>query len=123
MSGASVQQMADRVAELMEQRLRLRGKGLEEKLRRGGRAVPRRLREAAAVLVEAAELARNPKRMQLVDHEMVAAAYDSCLSQLGAIRPGERRKTAALNMLASAAFSLLVLAGLVAALLYWRRLI
>ena len=42
MAGASIQQMADRVAQLMEERLRLRGTGLEEKLRRGGRLLPRR---------------------------------------------------------------------------------
>jgi hypothetical protein len=123
MSGASIQQMADRVAQLMEERLRLRGKGLQDKLRRGGRTVPKRLREAATVLSEAAALAQNPKMYGQVDYELVAAAYDSCLRQLGSVRAGERRTTAALNILASVAFSLLLLAALVAGLVYWRGLL
>lgn len=123
MSGASIQQMADRVAQLMEERLKLRGQGLAEKLRRGRGRLPKRLRDAAAVLSEAATLAQNPKLQARIDHEMVAAAYDSCLRQLGRVNAGERRKTAALNILASAAFSLLLLAALVAGLLYWRGLI
>ncbi len=36
MSAITIQQMADRVAQLMEQRLRIKGAGLAEKLSRGG---------------------------------------------------------------------------------------
>lgn len=123
MSGASIQQMADRVAQLMEDRLKLRGKGLQEKLRRGGRLVPKRLREAGTVLAEAAALAQNPKLQARIDHEMVAAAYDSCLKELGGVNAGERRMTALVNFLASVTVSLMLLAALVAGLLYWRGLL
>ena len=59
MAGASTQQMADRVAQLLEERLRLRGKGLDEKLRRGGRLLPKKVRAAAEVLVRAASMAQS----------------------------------------------------------------
>ena len=41
-----MQQMADRVAELMEARLRVKGEGLTAKLKRGGRFLPRRVMAA-----------------------------------------------------------------------------
>lgn len=123
MSGASIQQMADRVAQLMEERLKLRGQGLAEKLRRGGRGLPKRLREAGTVLAEAAALAQNPKLQAQIDHELVAAAYDSCLKELGGVNAGERRMTALVNFLASVTVSLMLLAALVAGLLYWRGLL
>ena len=72
MSAISIQQMADRVAELLEQRLRLKGKDLPEKLRRGGRLLPRRIRIAAKDLAEAAEQAQNPRLLVQLDLEKAA---------------------------------------------------
>jgi hypothetical protein len=123
MTGVPIQRMADRVAELMEQRLRIRGAGLAEKLRKGGRLLPRRVRTAAEALAAAAEMAQNPKLLMQVDQEAAAEAYDLCLRHLGAVDRKARRNGAVLNVAASVAFSVLVVAALVIGLLVWRRLI
>jgi hypothetical protein len=120
MGAASIQQMADRVAALMEERLRVRGTGLAEKLRKGGRALPRKVRAAAAVLAQAAEMARNPKLLMQIDEEKVAEAYDLCVRYLGALNAWDRRKGLMLNIAASIAFGLLLLGGAVVAVLVWR---
>lgn len=123
MAGASIQQMADRVAQLLEERLRLRGKGLDEKLRRGGRLLPKKVRAAAEVLVRAASMAQNPRLLMQIDHGQVAAAYDLCLAHLTKVNAGERRKTALIGVLASVAFSLLAVGVLVLVVVYLRGLI
>jgi hypothetical protein len=123
MTGVPIQRMADRVAELMEQRLRIRGAGLAEKLRRGGRLLPRKVRAAAQVLAEAAEMAQNPKLLMQVDQEATAEAYDICLRHLGGVDRKARRNGAVLNVAASVAFSILVVAVLVIGILIWRGLI
>jgi len=122
MGAASIQQMADRVAQLMEERLRLPGKGLAEKLRKGGRRLPKKVRLAAEALAQAEMMAQNPRLMMQVDHPTVAEAYDICLAHLNRVNPWENRKTTALGILASIAFSLLAVAALVAAVIYWRGL-
>lgn len=117
-----MQQMADRVAGLMEERLRVRGSGLQEKLRKGGRLLPRRVRASAEVLANAAQMAQNPKLLLQVDHQQAAQAYDVCLRHLG--RAGKRgRGDGLVSVAASIAVSVLILALLVVGFLYWRGLI
>lgn len=120
MSAVTLQQMADRVAGLMEERLRVRGRGLTEKLRKGGRLLPRKVRAAAEVVAQAAVLSQNHKLLMQIDREAVAASYDLCVRHLGGINPSERRKGLILNIAASVAFSVLVVAVLMVAVLYWR---
>lgn len=120
MSATSIQQMADRIAGLMEERLRVRGKGLGQKLHKGARLLPPKLRPQAEMLSQAAELAQNPKLMRRIDLEKVTEAYDQCVRYLGAIDPAQRRKGTALGILASIAFSLIAVAVLVLVLLSWR---
>ena len=74
MSAVTIQQMADRVAGLMEERLRIRGVGLAEKLRKGGRLLPRRVRVAAEFLAQAAAMAQNAKLLMQIDDGAVAGA-------------------------------------------------
>lgn len=120
MSAVTFQQMADRVAGLMEERLRLRGRGLTEKLRKGGRLLPRKVRAAADLVAQAAVQSQNPRLLMQIDREAVAEAYDLCLRHLGGLDRAERVKGLVLNIAASAAFSLLVVAVLLVAVLYWR---
>ncbi|MBC7154528.1 MAG: hypothetical protein H5U19_07955 [Rhodobacteraceae bacterium] len=112
--------MADRVAELMEERLKVRGAGLPEKLRRGGRLLPRKVRVQAQYLAEACRQAEHPHLRVRVDMARVAGAYDATVRHLTGINRWQRRRVAALDFLASAAFNLLVLAALVIAVLIWR---
>lgn len=120
MTGVPIQQMADRVASLMEQRLRVRGQGLSEKLRKGGRLLPRKVRTAAEALAEGAAMAQNPRLLLQVDQAAVAAAYDVCVRHLGGVSGADRRKGAIIGVAASIAMSVLVVALLVIAVLVWR---
>ncbi|MFE3838483.1 hypothetical protein ABNX41_15515 [Rhodobacteraceae bacterium PA1-206B] len=112
--------MADRVAGLMEERLRIRGRGLTEKLARGGHKLPRRVRRAAALLAEASEMALTPKLQVRIDEGRVAEAYDTCLRYLGPLGRADRRKAVWLSIGASVAFSLLVVGAAVIGFLVWR---
>ena len=123
MTGVPIQQMADRVAALMEQRLRVRGTGLGEKLRKGGRLLPRRVRAAAEILQTGAVMAQNPKLWAQVDQQAVAQAYDTCVRHLNGVDGSDRRKGALVGVAASAAFSLLVVAALLLVVLHWRGFI
>jgi hypothetical protein len=87
MGAVAIQQMADRVADLMEERLRVRGVGLSTKLRRGRRHLPRKVALAASELADAAEKAQNPKLLVQIDQGKVAENYDICVRHLNAINP------------------------------------
>ena len=120
MSLVTVQQMASRVEALLEERLRLKGGTLADKLRRAGRRLPRRVRDAGAALATAVTMMQSPKLMHQVNDETVALAYDICVRHLTTINPAAARQGLILNMAASIAFSLLVVAVLLVAVLYWR---
>lgn len=120
MSAVTITQMADRVSSLLEERLGARGRGLDEKVQRAGRRLPRRVRVAAAALAEAAEMAQNPRLLVRVDETAVATNYDICLRHLGRLNRAERRHGALLNFAASVAFAVLVVGVAVVAYLVWR---
>lgn len=120
MTGVPIQQMADRVAGLMEERLQVPGRGLTEKLRHGGHRLPRKVRAAATELAEAAVAAQNPKFLMRIDQEKVARAYDLCVHHLGRLNAAERRIGAIVDFTARVAFSLLVVAAGLWAVLRWR---
>ena len=123
MSGITVQQMADRVAALMEDRLRVRGAGLAEKLRRGGRLLPRRVRTEAAYLAKAAANSAVPKLFLQLDHQRIAAAYDVCLRHLGPIGAGLRRSAYLYHLLTSVAVAVFLAGVIVVSVLFLRGLI
>lgn len=120
MSAVTIQQMAERIDGLMEERLRIKGKGLREKLRKGGRLLPSRVRTAAEQLADAAERSQNPKLLLQIDEANVGAAYDVCSKHLTKIDAGQRRMTGMLRLASSIAASLLVVALIMTAVLYWR---
>jgi len=120
MSSGSIEQMADRVAALMQQRLHVGGASLSEKLRRGGRALPRSVRSEAALLAEASRQAANPKLLPQIDRDRVARAHDTCLRHLQGLDRAARRRSALMGVASSVAFSLFAVAVLVLAVLWWR---
>lgn len=123
MSAITILQMADRVAGLLEERLRIKGVGLAEKLGRGGRLLPRKVLVAAQFLAQSAAMAQNAKLLMQIDNNAVAEAYDICLRHLGAIDASHRRRGLILGVMASIAFSVLVVAMLLGVVLYWRGFI
>lgn len=120
MTGMATQQLADRVAQLLEDRLGIRGQGLAEKLRRGGRLLPRRVRAEAAYLARACEEARVPKLALRLDHEHITRAYDICVRYLKPLGAGARRKAMLLNLATSLAVVLIGTFALVLVVLVWR---
>ena len=113
MSAVTLQQMADRVAGLMEERLGIRGDGLSEKLRRGGRHLPRSVRAMARELAEMAEKGKNPKLLVQIDQAQAAACYDACLRYLSSQRAGSVRLRALMRVLTTLALGLLVLGAVI----------
>ena len=123
MSAVTIQQMADRVAALIEQKLRVGGKGLSVKVRRAGRRLPKQVRIAAQALVQASDMAQSARLIQQVDPALVAEAYDICVRYLGGVDLADRRKGVIVGVAASIAFSLLAVVVLVVVVVRWRGLI
>lgn len=116
-----VQSMADEVAALMEDRLRIGGRGLGEKLHRGGRLLPRRIRHEAELLAQAALAVQNPRLVPLQDMERLRRAHDTCVAHLRPIGLWGRRWHRIADLAAFAAFILLLAGAAVLALAIWRR--
>lgn len=116
----SVQQMADRVAELMEARLRVKGDGLSAKLKRGGRLLPRKVLGAALFLAQSADQAQMPKLQVQFDDERIAIAYDICVRHLKPLGAGARRGAILWGFAGSLAAIVLVCGVMFAAILFWR---
>lgn len=123
MGAVSIQQMADRVAALMEDRLGLRGDGLAAKTARARRILPRRLHEAATRLAEAAHMSQNPRLLLQVDREKVAADYDALVRHLGGLSRWDRRRAWAVQAAGSVGMALLAAGAVAAALMWWRGLL
>lgn len=123
MGATTIQQMADRVAGLLEERLQIRGAGLTEKLARGGRRLPRKVRQAAQDLAQASQMSHNPKLLIQIDESKVAEAYDRCLRYLGPLGAKGRRWFILQSMVAQIAFGLIVVIGGVLLFAKWRGLI
>jgi hypothetical protein len=120
MSSVAIQQMADRVAQLLGERLGIAGKDLSSRLRKAGRLLPRRVRDGAQLLADAAEKAQNPKLLGQIDMGAVSDAYDTCVKHLTAIDPAERRRSALSGMVGFVGGGLFLLTIGIIAVLVWR---
>jgi hypothetical protein len=120
MATGSIEEMADSIAALMEQRLLIRGATLADKLRRGGRSLPRGIRAEAALLADAARQAGHPRLLHQIDLGRVTRAHETCLRHLQGLNRAARRRAAIMGTVESIAFRLLAVALLLAAVLYWR---
>lgn len=120
MSAVAIQQMADRVSGLLEERLNLGGRDLDAKLRRGGRLLPKKVQDGAQLLAEASAKAKNPKLLGQIDMGEVADAYDACVRHLMTVDPAGRRRDTIAGMIGSVGFGVLGLILALIALLAWR---
>lgn len=120
MSAVAIQQMADRVAQLMDERLGTGGRDLDASLRKGGRTLPKRVREAAELLAASAEKAKNPKLLGQIDMGAVSDAYDTCLKHLVTIDPASRRRDTVSGMVSFVGGGIFLLAVAIIAVLAWR---
>ena len=113
-------EQADRLANLIEERLGIRGQGLEAKLRRAGRLIPKRIRADAGLLVDAARNEANPKLARLLDQASIQAAARNVETWLAGIDPAERRVNRIIGFLSSNALNLMATGTLVIVVLVWR---
>lgn len=120
MSSVAIQQMADRVAGLLEERLKSGGRSLEAKVKRTKRALPKRVRDAALHLAQAAEKAKNPKLLAQIDMGAVSDDYDLCVRHLMTINPNSRRRDYMASIIGSLGFGVLTLILVIIAFLAWR---
>jgi len=123
MAEPTVQELADSIAALMQQRLHLRGHDLQDMLRRGGRLLPAHVRRDAGRIASALPLAEHPKLARQLDLPRLLAAERRVLAWLRGVDPHKYRTDMMLSMLGGIALSLLVVVGAAVAVLVWRGLI
>ncbi|HGG06612.1 MAG TPA: hypothetical protein ENK28_14230 [Aliiroseovarius sp.] len=111
---------ADRLAHLIEEKLDTRGKGLEAKVRRAGRNLPKFIRAEAGLLIEALKVEAHPKLARQIDEARLEQAYANVERYLKGLDPWARRRGVVLNWLAGNALNLLIVAALTVAVLRWR---
>ncbi len=119
----SLQTKTTRVAELMKERLGIRGKTLAKKLGHTGRLLPKSVKREVAVLAQASGLAQSPRLMKMVDQKRVNVAYKNCVSHLEAINVRDRRIGTVLGVLGSLSFAFLASGAGLIAVLIWRGFI
>ena len=115
-----IQEKAMEVADMMKERLGVRGKDLATKLRHTGRMMPKRIKQEARFLAEAAKLAANPKLSRMINLEQVEKAHHSCMTFLESVDAVDRHKGVVLGILGSIAMAFLVVTVLVLGVLVWR---
>jgi hypothetical protein len=120
MGAVAIQQIADRVAQLMDERLAVRGRTLGAKLQKGGKLLPRRIRDAAANLAEAAQKAQHPQLLGQIDMGKVAEDYDVCVRHLTAIDPAKHRQGAMRALLVAIAWGVLAVIAIVGGFMLWK---
>jgi hypothetical protein len=120
MGAVSIQQMAERVSILLTERMHIKGRDLGDKLRRGGRVLPRNVRQAAQELATAAEQSHNPKLLLQINELKVAENYDICVKHLNERHKNEKLRVTLLGLSVSILFSLLVVVAMVVGVLVWR---
>ena len=110
---------ADELAELIEQQLGVRGRGLEEKLRKAGRLLPRWVQDEAKRLVQAQALAAHPKLAMQTDIPNLERGLRRCEKWLKSLDPSRKRKDRILGLVATNAANFLIVGGLFVAYLVW----
>jgi len=114
---------ADALADLLRQRLGLRGATLSARLARARGVLPRRLQRAGQVIVAAQRDAAHPRLAMMADPAPVEAAYAEITRYLKQIDGSERRKTTMLRWLGALVFNLIVIAALLVIVLRWQGLV
>ncbi len=110
-------EQSNEIAQLLEERLGVRGTGLEAKLNKAGRLLPKWVRREAEKLIEAENIASHPKLMMKADPARYSRAHKRVRKWLKSIDPKKRRVDRALGWIGSISLSLIVFAGLLIAVL------
>lgn len=114
---------AEALGDLLQERLGVRGRGLERRLARAERLLPRSVRRECRQIAQAGRFIGHPKLARLIDPVRMDRAFDSVTAHLRRIDRAEARRNAVLSVLAVVVFNLVLLGVGVVALLRWQGLI
>jgi len=123
MTATTLQSQVDEVRNLMETRLRVRGKTLGQQVRKAGRLLPRAERREAVYLAQAATVMAHPKLSRMVDAGKAAKAHARLTQFLKSVDPKDRARGRLLGWLGSLAFGLIVVFVLVVVVLVQRGIV
>jgi hypothetical protein len=119
----SAGELAAELSLLLERRLGVKGGGLDARVRRAGRLLPRKVRRAALEIAEAEKREASPRLARLNDPGRLAQCFAVAERHLRAVDPAARRARLILGILGAVAFGLLVLFAAVVTLLVQRGLV
>lgn len=105
---------------LLQAKLGVKGRSLEQALKRAEHHLPRRLRHEGAAIVAAQKMAQNPKLARRMDVAALKRAHDDLSAHLRQIDVADRRKGQVLSLAGSVAFNLLVVSVGFLVWLVWR---
>ncbi len=120
MTGDYVNEYADEVRNLIEERLRIKGRTLEKALTRAGRLLPNWAQREGRYLARATQFMDHPKLRLMIDEAKLKKAHGSLVAYLKSIDPVERRKTRILGTLGVISFNLILVATAFVSYLIWR---
>tara|TARA_R110002051_G_scaffold36609_5_gene79311 strand:+ start:3876 stop:4247 length:372 start_codon:yes stop_codon:yes gene_type:complete len=123
MSGDLLQNQVDEIRKLMETRLRIRGKTLDQQVRKAGRLLPRALRRDATYLAHAATVMQHPKLARMVDGVKATSAHARLALYLTSVDPKDRARGKLLAWLGSLAFGFLVVVIMTVVVLVQRGIV
>lgn len=108
MSAKTLQSQVDELRDLMETRLRVRGKTLGLQVRKAGRLLPRAQWREAVYLAQAATVMAHPKLSRMVDANKADKAHARLTKFLKSVDPKDRARGKFLGWLGSLAFGFIV---------------
>lgn len=108
---------------LAHEKFGVRSDQLDVVMRKLGRRVPKRIHKHAEVLLSAQASLGHPTLAMMLDEKKITQSYKAIAEHLKSIDPKLRRKNKMLDVLASMAFSILVVFALMILVLVWRGLI
>lgn len=107
-----LQRETARLAQLMEDRLDIRGADFTTKVRRAGRLLPRHVRKEAALLASALPMVEHPRLSRQLEGDRLARAAKNLETHLLSVDPWERRMGTFVSWAAGLASGLLLFAGI-----------
>lgn len=123
MSGEMLQNQIAEVQQMMTERLRVRGRTLDQQVRKAGRLLPKGVRREATYLARAAMLSEHPKLSMMIDAAKATTAHARITEFLATVDPKDRAKGRILNFLGAVSLGLIVLFVLVIWILVQRGVI
>ncbi|MGB3244615.1 MAG: hypothetical protein WBB25_08780 [Sulfitobacter sp.] len=106
--------------QMMQRKLGVKSRSLPQALRRAGRRLPRKLRREGAFLLEAQQLAGNPKLARQINPSRIDHAFDALTAYLDGVSAADLRKGWWLNLAGAIALNILIVLAGFLVWLWWR---